>query len=113
MAIDPSGVVMGDPPTGIPHLRIPFALASDGSAETLGQGTSAEIVQCVANLVGTTPGTRLLVPAYGIVDPTFAGLDQRALKLAVAKYEKRATIDVQVSVGNEETIVVGVAGGIT
>lgn len=113
MATAPSGVVAGDPPSGIPHLRIPFALASDGAAETLEQGTSAEIVQCVANLVGTRPNTRLLLPAYGIVDPTFKGLDLRALKLAVAKYEKRATIDVQVTAGNQEFIVVGVAGGIT
>lgn len=96
---------------GIPHLKIPFALADDGSAQTLEQGTSDEITQCVANLVGTTPGTRFFLPPYGTPDPTFAGLNQRLLAAAAQKFEKRATIAIAVTPGGEEVVVVRVSGG--
>lgn len=96
---------------GIPHLTIPFTLAEDGSAQTLEQGTSEEITQCVANLVGTLPGTRYAIPAYGTPDPTFSGLNLAMLNVAARKYEPRATISVKVTPANQEFIVVGVAGG--
>jgi phage baseplate assembly protein W len=108
---DSSGVVQGAIPPGVPHLKIPFAIDRDGTAEVIQQGTAAEVVQCVANLVGTTPGTRMMMPAYGVPDPTFTGLNQKALQLAVGKYEDRAIVTVQVTVGNEESIVVDVQGG--
>ena len=96
---------------GIPHLKIPFAIGDDGSAQTVDQGSSDEITQCVANLVGTRPGTRFVLPAYGTPDPTFTGLNVGMLSVAARKYEPRATISVQVTPANEEVIVVGVAGG--
>lgn len=96
---------------GIPHLKIPFALADDGSAQTVDQGTSAEITQCVANLVGTRPGTRFALPAYGIPDPTFGVLNTGTLAVAARKYEPRASITVQITPANEEVVVVGVTGG--
>jgi hypothetical protein len=111
MATNLQGVVLGTPPPGIPHLSIPFALLSDGTAATLQQGTSAEIVQCVANLVGTRPGTRFLLPAYGVADPTFGGLDPVAVKLAAQKYEKRAAVAVVSTPGREDFVTVDVSGG--
>ena len=90
------------------HFLIPFAIES-GSAMTVDQGTQQEIIQSVTNLVGTRPGTRLMSPSYGIPDPTFEGIDPVALRLAVAKWEKRASVFVQSSPGNEETVIVSVA----
>lgn len=113
MATDTNGVVLGPLPPGIPHLAIPFSIGSDGTAETLAQGTVPEIVQSVANLVGTRPGTRLMVPSYGIPDPTFAGVDPVALQLATSKWEPRATISTSIAPGNTEGVViqVGIAQG--
>ncbi len=108
---DVNGVLLGPPPGGTPDSAVPFTVDDTGVIETVEQGTSAEIVQCVANLVGTRPGTRFMVPTYGIVDPTFGGLDRVALQTAVAKWEPRATVSVQVTPANEEVIVVGVVGG--
>lgn len=106
-----NGVVQGNPPAGVAHLKIPFALADDGTAETLAQGTSAEIVQCVANLVGTRPGTRLLVPTYGMLDPTFAGVNRLTLTAAVAKFEPRASVTVVLTPAGTEQVIVDVVGG--
>lgn len=111
MATGSDGVIVGQRPPGVPHLRIPFSLATDGTAETVAQGTSAEIVQCVANLVGTRPGTRFALPGYGITDPTFSGIDQVALHLAANKYEPRANVSVLVKAGQTEQVVVDVGGG--
>lgn len=110
MTITSNGVVTGPPPGGIPHLVIPFAIGDDGTAQTVPQGSVAEIVQCVANLVGTTPGTRYLVPTYGTPDPTFAGINRKALGLAVATFEPRATVTVVESPGGTEFVEVRVAG---
>lgn len=113
MPLTPTGVVAGLPlPIGsVPHLRVPFAVNDQGNAATVEQGTSDEIVQCVAMLVGTRPGTRYLLPAYGIVDPTFSGFDQVGLQLATKTYEPRAVIAVTVGPGNTEQVSVQVQGG--
>lgn len=100
-------------PVSIPHLRIPFTIGSTGSAQTVQQDSATEIVQSVANLVGTRPGTRYMVPTYGMPDPTFGGVKPGALALAVKKWEPRATVSTQVTPGNEEqvTVQVSVAAG--
>lgn len=108
MTTDSNGVVQGAPPAGIPHFAVPFAIDAYGTAETLGQDTISEIVQSVANLVGTRPGTRLMAPTYGITDPTFGRIDQVELQLATAKWEPRAAVAVAVTPGNQETVVVSV-----
>lgn len=113
MTTDVNGVVQGNSPGGVPHFLIPFAISSEGSVETIEQNTAAEIVQSVANLVGTRPGTRLMVPTYGITDPTFAGFDQVALQLGVAKWEKRAAVSVVATPANEEMVVVSVAKAVS
>lgn len=92
----------------IPHLAIPFSLAPDGAIYALQQDTVEEIVQSVAMLVGTRPNTRLMAPKYGTPDPTFTGIDQMALHLAVVTWEPRATVSVNVTPGNEEFVTVQV-----
>jgi phage baseplate assembly protein W len=107
MTIPSTGLPTGD----IPHFRIPFSIGVDGTVETVQQGTSDEIIQNVAMIVGTRPGTRFMLPQFGIIDPTFRGIDQIGLKNAVAKYEPRATVNVIVTPDNEEVVTVQVAGG--
>lgn len=92
----------------VPHLTIPFTIEATGSAAVLMQDTVPEIVQSVAALVGTRPGTRLMAPKYGITDPTFTGIDQMALHLAVITWEPRATVSVNVTPANEEYVTVQV-----
>lgn len=111
MATDLNGVILGAPPAGtIPHFAIPFVIGGDGSAQVLQQDSVDEIVQSVAMLCGTRPGTRLVVPSYGILDPTFEGFDSVRLQLAAAKWEERASVVIQVTPDNEEVVSVGVNG---
>lgn len=109
MATDLNGVILGPIPPGIPHFLIPFSIGETGAAQTVQQGSVTEIIQSVSNLIGTRPGTRLMVPKYGVPDPTFLGLNVPALQLAVATYEKRAVVSAEVTPGNEEQVVVSVA----
>jgi hypothetical protein len=98
------------PQGSIPHLSIPFEVYPYGRAKTVQQGTKDEVTQCVAMLVGTRIGTRLLLPTYGTVDPTFGQFDIQALKLACKTFEPRAAVDILVTPGNNETIAVEVYG---
>ena len=111
MTTDVNGVVLGIAPSGVPHLAIPFAIGPDGTAAMLQQDTSVEIVQSVAMCVGSEPGQRLLVPNYGVADPTFAGVSTGAEVDACARWEKRASVSIQVTPGGTEQVVVGVNGG--
>lgn len=73
------------------HLRVPFALESDGTAQLVAQDGNAEIDQCIRVLVGTTRGERLAVPEYGIADPTWGNrVDLEAIAAAVRRWEPRA-----------------------
>lgn len=101
-------IISGATPPGVPHLAIPFEVGADGTVATVEQDSPAEVVQSVANLVGTRPGTRLMVPEYGVEDPNFLGLDQNALAHAVASWEPRAQVNVAVTPGNLTQIVVEV-----
>lgn len=92
----------------IPHLRIPFALAADGSAAVVEQDSLAEVTQNVRVLLGTVQGSRLIPADYGIPDPTFVGLDEQDLAAAVAEWEPRAAVTVTVEPGTTEKVTVGV-----
>ena len=83
----------------------------NGVALTVAQDSSAEVIQSVAMLVGTRPGTRTMAPKYGMADPTFQGINQPALKLAVRTWEPRASVNVNVTPGGEEYVTVGVING--
>lgn len=97
----------------IPHLAVPFTIGPTGSAQTVQQGTLDEVTQCVANLAGTRPGTRLMVPKFGSPDPTFGGLDPVTFQLAVRQWEPRATVAIETVPGESEqvNVLVGLAGG--
>lgn len=108
MATDANGVVLGPKPAGVPHFLVPFAITATGSAQTVQQGTTQEVVQSVAMLVGTRPGTRYMLPTYGMTDPTFLGVNAAALQLAASTWEGRAAVSVASVPGNEETVTVSV-----
>lgn len=81
----------------IPHLAVPFALDGRGHARTVEQDTVTEVGQCVAVLLATRPGDRLVVPGYGIDDRTFDtadGIDDESIADAVAEWEPRVTVDI-------------------
>jgi hypothetical protein len=112
VATDFNGVVVGPTPPGIPHFAVPFYVADDGAVGTVQQDTETEIIQSVAMLCGTVPGTRLVVPAYGLTDPTFAGINPTELQVQVSRFEERATsVTVVYTPANQELVAVEVAGG--
>lgn len=113
MATDVNGVVLGVAPSGVAHLAIPMVLGGDGSLATVEQDSATEIVQSVAMLVGTRPGTRFQVPAYGIPDPTFEGISQGSLGQAVGRWEPRAQVAVITSPSGVEQVAVTPLGGAT
>lgn len=106
---DLNGVVLGEIPAGTPHFRIPFTISDLGYVETIEQGSVQEVTQSISNLVGTRPNTRVMVPAYGIPDPTFAGIDPVAVRTAAAKWEDRAVVSVSSVPGNQEDVTISVS----
>lgn len=78
-----------------PHLRVPFRIVG-AAASVVEDGSDAELVQNVTVLLGTRPGERLVVPEYGVGDPTFGFMgatpDESEIRSAVARYEPRAEV---------------------
>jgi hypothetical protein len=74
-------------------LSFPFGFQPNGAVATVEQGSDEHNGQLLAALVMTRVGERHLVPGFGIVDPTFVGLDVAALEAATALYGP----DVQIS----------------
>lgn len=93
----------------IPHLKIPFEIAG-ASALTVEQESLEEIEQCVAVIVGTTIGERLVVPEFGIADPTFTLLQDTAeIEASVLLWEDRAVLEFEAGEpGPERTLRLGV-----
>lgn len=78
----------------IPHLAWPLRLAN-GTLATVEQDTLTDVTQCVNVLLHTPRGARVLLPDYGIEDPTFTdGLDLDEVLEQVADYEERADVTV-------------------
>ncbi len=67
-------------------LSFPFRLAPDGSAVTVGYGTDPEIDEAIAVLVLTGIGERPMRPAFGIPDPTYAGLHTGDMQVGLDDY---------------------------
>ena len=90
-------MTIAPPVPDLPHFAVPFTIGASGSVDAVQQGTLAEIVQSVSNLFGTTPGTRYLVPTYGVPDQTFTtgGANPTVLQEAAAKWEPRAVVSIQ------------------
>lgn len=95
----------------IPHLAFPFTIGEDGTAEVVEQDSLDEVAQCVQVLLSTPQGSRVVVPSYGVPDPTFVGLDEATVEQAVSDWEPRA--EVAVSIGqppaNAVSVTVAVA----
>lgn len=72
----------------VPHFRVPFDLAPDGTPIVLEQNSFDEIAQAVAVLVDTKQGTRVEVPDFGLPDQTFLTEPRVALASIKAKVER-------------------------
>lgn len=76
------------------HEATDWALPSaGGAADSVDQDSDEEIVQCVAAVVATPLGTRLIRPTYGFPDQAFRqlGVDIAVLQRAISEWEPRAT----------------------
>lgn len=77
----------------IPHTRWPMSI-EDGRLAVVEQDTLTEVVQCVNVLLHTQRGDRVLLPDFGIDDPTFAdGIDVDQVIDQAATYEDRAHVE--------------------
>lgn len=55
----------------VPLISHPFRLAGDGSVATEVQDTDIHNAEQIAVVALTRPGERVLVPEFGMTDPTF------------------------------------------
>lgn len=67
-------------------ISFPFRLAPSGSVVTTADGTDERYAEEISTLILTRRGERPLVPAFGIDDPVFAGVDEHDLGLAVQTF---------------------------
>jgi phage baseplate assembly protein W len=81
----------------VPHLAFPLVIGPSGSWDVVAQDTAAEVAQSVGVLLGTVVGERTMVPAYGVVDPTFATANVSEIVQAISQWEPRADATVSVS----------------
>src|SRR4051794_22468029 len=82
--------------TEIPHFKLPFQLAADGTrAQVVEQDSDDEILDCIEVLLSTTQGERIEIPDYGIRDQAFRqhGADTAHILAQIRKYEERADIN--------------------
>lgn len=64
----------------------PFRLGADGSVQTHEADSEPYLAERIALIIGTQPGERVLVPGFGISDPTYSELALPALQNQVAIY---------------------------
>jgi phage baseplate assembly protein W len=67
-------------------LSYPFRIAGAGVVATVEQNSDQADTEQVAALVLTRLGERPLVPAFGLRDPAFVGIDSSELVAAVARW---------------------------
>lgn len=67
-------------------LAHPFRLLPNGQVATVEQGSDASNAQLLAVLILTRLDERPLQPGFGIIDPTFTGLDLSEVAAAVTAY---------------------------
>lgn len=79
------------------RLAWPLAVGPTGALATVEQDSPADVAQCAALVLATTPGDRLAVPELGMADPTFTGADQADVLAALGRWEPRAAADVTVA----------------
>ena len=77
-------------------LAHPFRLGPDGRAVTVPEGSDDAIAQAIAVTALTRKGERLLVPDFGLAEPTFADLDVAELNAALDTFGPAGvSVDVQ------------------
>lgn len=64
---------------------LPFRFGTDGTVETVRQGSDEAVLQSVAVVLMTRRGERALLPWLGIDDPTWADVDLVEAQAAVAQ----------------------------
>lgn len=67
-------------------LSHPFRLTPSGSLATVEQNSTQGIAEQVAMLILTEQGERVMLPNFGITDPTFGSVDPTEISLQVALY---------------------------
>lgn len=76
------------------HIRLPIAIATDGTFTTVAEDSVEEITQNVTVVLRTRTGERLATPDLGTPDPTFTGLDPAVALDMVRQVEPRADLDI-------------------
>lgn len=62
-------------------ISYPFRVNLSGVVATNEEGTDAQYTEELVMLIQTKPGERLLVPVYGLNDPTFGVIDPVLLQI--------------------------------
>lgn len=73
-------------------LSFPFRIEPSGAAATVEHGSDAMIDEHLAIAALTAPGERLLVPTFGVDDPTFAGFEVGNLQRHCNDFGPRVTV---------------------
>lgn len=73
-------------------LSYPFRLTANGSIATVEQRSSQAAAEQIAMIVLTEKGERVMLPAFGIIDPSFDKLDAGEVALEVSLYGPKVTI---------------------
>lgn len=96
-------------PVSIPQLAIPFQFGPNGQPLTVEQNSLDDVAACVAVILATPLGSRVDIPLLGVEDQTFSQtFDPGLLTAAVAEWEPRAVITVQVTPGRTDNVTVNV-----
>jgi len=87
-----------------PHVAFPFEYQSDGTLAVVEEDSVEEVAACVANIAICPQGYRLDMPDFGVSDPSFAtlALDPDSLKRAIARWEPRAQLSVEVAPNTDQ-----------
>lgn len=86
----------------IPHFSLPFRLGANGAFVVNEQDSVDELADCVAIVIATPVGSRLEAPDYGTARYEFGDPAPDAIVAAVAEWEPRAdiTVDVAAALGD-------------
>ena len=83
-------------------ISFPFRIGVNGAVATKLDGTDDYYAEELAQLVGTRPGERLMVPTYGMPDPAFDEVSATVLMLQAGKFGPPVRIaDVQTRIVND------------
>lgn len=91
-------------------LSHPFRLLPNGVVATLPDGDDNYYAEQLAILIMTQPGERELVPAFGLRDPAYEGIDLATLSAQITLFGPPVSLeDVQVKPANDTEVDVAIA----